>query len=81
MTYESNIFRFTVKHIETLLVIKKCMKEVRIFICIILIWSEGVIVSASACSASESFFLSATDSVERTSVVIAEPFNADTVIG
>ena len=51
------------------------------FICIILICSEGVIVSASACPVSESFFLSATDSVEQTSVVIAEPFNADTVIG
>ena len=57
------------------------MKEVRMFICIILICSEGVIVSASACPVSESFFLSATDSVEQTSVVIAEPFNADTVIG
>ena len=57
------------------------MKEVRMIICIILICSEGVIVSASACPVSESFFLSAADSVEQTSVVIAEPFNADTVIG
>ena len=57
------------------------MKEVRMFICIILIWSEGVIALASACPASGSFLGSAIDSVEQTSVAIAEPFNKDTVIG
>lgn len=50
-------------------------------ICIILICSEGVIVSASLVRFPNRFSCQLPILWNRPSVVIAEPFNADTVIG